>query len=164
MFFALKFGWYSLFLNFLSLTASGQEQYGIPTLLKTSSHVSLLVSSCSTCVLFWWVFATSVDTDSFVAFAEWNDHRGSNRSSTRAGQNAGWGSCTLYQLTQKIDRASNQQPWWFANSGKFSVCPVTNYGDVMFFMKFFFLFYFFCRSKLRSWKMKSQKRNHIYIC
>ncbi|KAM0890973.1 hypothetical protein ACQ4PT_026738 [Festuca glaucescens] len=32
---------------------------------------------------------------------EWNNYRGSNRPSSRAGQNAGWGSCTFYKLTQK---------------------------------------------------------------
>ena len=113
-----------------------KNSMAMPSLPWTSSHVSLLVSSCSACVLFWWVFATSIDTNSLVAFAEWNNHCGSNRSSTRASKNAGRGSCTLYKFTQKTDRASNQQPWWFANSGKFSDCPVTKYTLFMFFMKF----------------------------
>jgi hypothetical protein len=78
----------------------------------------------------------------------------------------------LYKFSQKTDRASNQQPWWFANSGKLRSwkmkshfwlsCNQVHTFHVLY--EVFASFYFFCRSKLRSWKMKSQKRNHIYIC
>lgn len=97
-----------------------------------------------------------MDTNSVIAFVEWNNHCGSNRSSTRAGQNAGWGSCTLYKLTQKTVRASSQQPCWCADSGNFLIVQSPIKLFLVYFMKY--LFPLFSSTAGANWEVEGGNR------